>query len=252
MPMRGFYRQWVEEQLTTDRQWRDYAFEALRIIQAGDPAILVRFEDGTRQRISFWDVYCQTHWRNSRSFIESLMTALAWQSILRNDWIYVVYQVREKPRPDEDVAGNNDILQDMIRRYPKIFRGAEFWGGTQGEDGRISFHRTAIRDFRGYASNDRQGAIEFAHIPRPVEGKETSFPLEVGYCLPDQFETHIMDEGCIARFPYGYDLIIFIEDIRDHVARMERYWTEVFGELDLTSEGVKSVEADVLGQLTLW
>ena len=213
MPLRSAHREAIAEKLQEDKQWRVYAFEALEIVEH-NPTITVTFSDGSHQELPFWDIYCQTHRRDQIALEEKIMTGIAWQHILRGKYIYTVYQVRDKPKPDADIQGNNDILQDMVRRYKPAFTSAEFWGGTQGADGQITFKEIAIKNFWG-VEGDRKDRLDLSKLSGPKHGRRQHFPLEVGYCRPDQIDTHLMDSKCVARFPYGYDLIIFLEDLTD-------------------------------------
>jgi len=50
-------------------------------------------------------------------------------------------------------------------------------------------------------------------MANPIHGRCVHFPLEIGYCMPDQTETHLSTARCIARFPYGSRFIIFMENV---------------------------------------
>ena len=213
MPLRNAHREAIANRLQEDKQWRDYAFGALEIVER-NPSIAVNFNDGSRQELPFWDIYCQTSPRAEISLEEKIMTGIAWQHVLHGKYIYIVYQVRDKPKSDADIQGNNDILQDMVRRYRPVFADAEFWGGTQGADGRITFKEIAIKNCWGIEGR-REDQLDLAKLSGPKKGICQQFPLEVGYCRPDQIDTHLMDSRCVARFPYGYDLVIFLEDLTD-------------------------------------
>jgi hypothetical protein len=165
MPLRNAHREAIANRLQEDKQWRDYAFGALEIIER-NPSITVTFSDGSQRELPFWDIYCQTFPRAEIALEEKIMTGIAWQHIVHGRYIYIVYQVRDKPKLDADIQGNNDILKDMVRRYKPVFTDAEFWGGTQGADGQITFKEIAIKDFWGF--DGRPGdRLDLAKISGP-------------------------------------------------------------------------------------
>jgi hypothetical protein len=249
MPLRAAYRRSISDSLKHDKQFRDFAYAALELVEQ-NPYIAVAFEDGTHREVSFWDLYCQVYREDSIALEDKIMTGLAWQKVLQNGYIYRVFQVREEPRPDKDIEGNNSILQDMVYCYGSIFRRAEFWGGTQGADGYIEFKDVAIRHFRGIHRRPGDHRIDFLDVPQSVSGKSKWFPLEVGYCHPDQIETHFLDARCAARFSYGHDLIFFFEDVTervDHLALLLglRVEEDISNQLHISCE-------ESTGQLALW
>lgn len=242
MPLRNAHREAIAHRLQEDKQWRDYAFGALEIVERS-PSIIVTFSDGSHRELPFWDIYCQTFPRAEITLEDKIMTGIAWQHVVHGKYVYIVYQVRDKPKPDADIQGNNDILRDMVHRYQPVFANAEFWGGTQGSDGQIMFRETAIKDFWGHEGQPGE-RLDLAKISGPKTGRCKRFPLEVGYCRPDQIDTHFMDSKCVARFPYGYDLIIFLEDLTERN-------TELVQILRLEKVMRHHPRVDATGQLSL-
>lgn len=242
MPLRNAFKGAIIDKLQMDREWRDYAFGALAIVEK-NPMITVKFSDGSQCQLPFQDIYCQVYCRDQINLEERIMTGIAWQHILLGEYIYVVYQVRETPKPDADIQGNNEILQDMVHRYRSVFASAEFWGGTQGADGQITFKKAAIKDFWGVEVAQEIG-FDVSKVVGPRRGRCQYFPLEVGFCHPDQIQTHFFNSNCVARFPYGHDLVIFLEDLTDWDARI----VDIFGS-DKTLHS--NLQLEITGQLTL-
>ena len=145
-----------------------------------------------------------------------ILTAIAWQKILNGETIHRFIEVREPPHSDKDISSNKAALADMIKHYGdrglyKI-KDADFWGGNQGADGFIEFFEPFIGIFSGCAADSTEEVKQFA-MANPIHARCTHFPLEIGYCIPDQIETHLSTARCIARLPYGSRLIIFMENV---------------------------------------
>ncbi|MGF6238320.1 hypothetical protein P3T42_000045 [Paraburkholderia sp. GAS38] len=104
----------------------------------------------------------------------------------------------------------------MIKHYGDRglynIKNADFWGGNQGADGFIEFFEPFIGNFSGCATDSTEEVKQFA-MANPIHGRCVHFPLEIGYCMPDQIETHLSTAHCIARFPYGSRFIIFMENV---------------------------------------
>lgn len=211
MPLKNAFRENVREQMKS-QLWRKAACKALDVLQEKDPKIFITMDDGEVLEIRFMDIYCQTLRDDLIHFEDLVLTGLAWQNVLNRRLIYRVVQVRESPFSDREVERNNELLRDMIEHYPDFgFVRANFWGGNQGADGTIEFKEPFIRDYSGTIV-DNELSSDFK--VEPVDGISKNFPLEVGYCMPDQMEFHFRTAGCVARFPYGYDFIIFFEFLR--------------------------------------
>jgi hypothetical protein len=195
------------------RPWRTYALEALEVLEDQDPALAFHFSDGHYVDVSFVDLFCQTSRPDQLAFEEWILVALAWQDILAGHTIYKGIQVREPAGADTNVEHNDAILQDMRYVYQGVLPivRAHFWGGTQGADGVIEFQTAPISHFQGCAYTPGQ---ELGGAPsRPLAGTCTVFPLEVGYCLPHQMIFHFSQSHCVARFPYGYDMLVLLETL---------------------------------------
>jgi hypothetical protein len=104
----------------------------------------------------------------------------------------------------------------MIKHYGNRglynIKNADFWGGNQGAAGFIEFFASFIGNFSGCATDSTEEVKQFA-MASPIHGRCVHFPLEIGYCMPDQIETHLSTARCIARFPYGSCFIIFMEPV---------------------------------------
>jgi hypothetical protein len=217
--MRDSFHHGVNALLLKNPKWRKMAFAALDVIQKKEPEIVISMTSGSELVIPFYDIYCQTVRKDKLKMEDHLMVAVAWQRILSHDWIYSCVQVREPPHSDGAKEANDDILKDMINYYnvehPEAgfrFKKAEFWGGAgAGADGVIAFEEPFVKMPDGCLGRDLNGV--WAPTKKPArQGVHTEFPLEVGYCMPDQMDYHIAASGRVARFPYEHEFIIFIED----------------------------------------
>lgn len=213
MPSKAQLRYSVRKKLL-DPQWRNYAFGALDVLERGNPYLVVNFNSGEEINVPFLDLYCQNYRSDLIHLEDKIITALAWQDILSGQLIYSFLQVRESPHPDRAIDANKAILKDMVEHYRERFNmlGADFWGGNQGADGYIEFAEPFIRDFAGIAIDPPDDSASLSVTP--VDGQRTWFPLEVGYCMPDQMEFHLATSRCVARFPYNSDIIVFLESRR--------------------------------------
>ncbi|WP_028486828.1 hypothetical protein [Thiomicrorhabdus chilensis] len=217
MPNKQILRKSINKKMR-DFKFRTMAVKAVDIFQKNNPIIYINLDDRQQIEMRFMDVYCQAYREHLIAFEDLVLTAMAWQNVLSGNLIYRFLQVRENPYPDKQIDANQDILKDMVKQYQKRnlydILDADFWGGNQGEDGFIEFKKPFIESFSavGYdAEGDRTEASDV------VDGVCSNFPLEVGYCMPDQMEFHLRTRRCVARFPYGYDFVIFIESKRDDV-----------------------------------
>ncbi len=142
-------------------------------------------------KISVKDYFHQSFDRFKPSIIENLICSWLWQEILRGN---LSYRIQETPQcfPDKEIENNKDLVKSYIDCVTdKNIIDADFWGGTQGEDGFIKFAK-----------------------PIGEKHRRLYFPLEVGYCKSTQFYYHIKISNCIARLPYGKDYIIYFEYLK--------------------------------------
>lgn len=220
MPMRDSFHRGVQQLLVKNAEWRRKAFEALDVIQKKEPGITISMSNGSEVTIPFYDIYCQTPRTDKLKLEDHLMVALAWQKILAHDWIYSCVQVREAPHSDASTEDNDSILKDMIDYYnvehPEAgfhFKKAEFWGGAGAEaDGIVVFEEPFVKMSANCLGCDLKGVWAPNGMPAR-NGKRKEFPLEFGYCMPDQMDYHLANHGCVARFPYDHDFIVFVEDV---------------------------------------
>lgn len=139
--------------------------------------------------IKIFPYFCQL-WagRDETTLEENLICAVLWQRLIQNK---LTYKVQESPHcfRDDQIKENKELVQSYITNVhdSKIIR-ADFWGGTQGEDGQIEFSEPPLKENK-------------------------IFPLELGYIRPSQFYYHIFYKKCIARIPYDSDYIIYFEDL---------------------------------------
>lgn len=137
----------------------------------------------------FYPFICQL-WegRDSTIIEEDLMCAYVWQKIITNK---ISYRVQETPRcfKDDNIKENRLLVKSYVTNcLDSGIENADFWGGTQGEDGFIKFNEPSI----------------FGN---------SHFPLEIGYIKPTQFIYHLMYRKCIARLPYDSDYIVYFESL---------------------------------------
>jgi hypothetical protein len=213
MPLRYNYRTAINRTLKGDPSFRRYAINALEVLDQ-KPSLIVKFSD-REFALPFIDIYCQTLNPDYVNFEELVLTAIAWQHILNGQLIYRFIEVCECPHSDREIEKNRGILADMVNHYETRnmydIELADFWGGSQDADGYIKFSKPFIKPFKSLTLS---GEKESEHSDNPVEGTCKYFPLEIGYCTPDQIETHLAKSKCVARFPYGYNLIVFLESKR--------------------------------------
>lgn len=217
MPLGQDFRSIINDAMKTDAQYRRYLISALEILDR-KPTLLVRFQE-YEVEIPFMDIYCQALSEDQVHFEDLALTAIAWQHILLGKLIYRFIEVAEPPQADKEKFHNKAILMVAAEHYRSAnnlydFESVDFWGGTQGADGFIKFNEPLIRNYRGRPLTRHDAIAPLGNLRAPVSGLCKNFPLEVGYCLPHQIETHLVKTGCVARFPYGYNIIVFLESMR--------------------------------------
>lgn len=215
MPLRRNYRDAINRTLKGDSNFRKYVMSALEVLDQ-KPSLLVKFAD-SELRLPFLDIYCQVALPDQMYFEDIVLAAIAWQHILNGQLIYRFIEVRDIPHTDNEIQKNREILSDMVKHYNmrsmyKI-ESADFWGGTQDADGYIKFSEPFIKSFKGLPIS-REKKSDDPEDNTPVDGSCMYFPLEIGDCMPDQIEMHLAKSRCVARFPYGYNLIVFLESRR--------------------------------------
>ena len=143
------------------------------------------------------DVICQK-WE---MFPFSIYDAYAFAAI--HSWISLgqIVMARvvvgETPHRDKFVEENNKILQNVGWGFE-----AEFWGGTQDEDGYFEIKSPILADVVD---------INNKRIIKKISGR---FPLEVGYQSSAKSMIYLNGGyGGFARWPYGYDEIWIIKRI---------------------------------------
>lgn len=193
------------------------ACDAIAILDR-NPSLTTEFKYGVRKSIPFRDLYCQTPYKEIVRFEELVITALAWQDVLYGDLIYRFLPTDAPPFPDHDLPGNNRILDGLVKKFRKRYglMSSEFIGGRYGSDGHVEFSKPLITRFRGYPENplNQKSQQISQNLPTPKNGVCKLFPLEIGYCRPDQMEWHLGLSRCVARFPYGHNVIVFFEKLR--------------------------------------
>lgn len=214
MPSREHIRKAVNQQLKNNKEYRKYACEAVDILLGNNTSITINLEGAKKIKVPFIDIYCQAFRDDLVSFEDLVLTGFAWQRVYRGELIYRCIQVKESPHGDSEIELNREILLDMVSHYNKRgmygLKSADFFGGKDGADGYIEFEEPFITDYCGRPLGDDGDPV--AHYPEEgINGRSKYFPLEVGYCMPDQMEYHLRMSGCVARFPYDIDVIIFLE-----------------------------------------
>jgi hypothetical protein len=217
MPLNPHFRSIINDAMKADAHYRRYVISALDVLDR-KPTLVARFEN-REIAIPFMDIYCQNDNYAAIHFEDLAMAAIAWQHILRGKLIYRFIEVGEAPQADKAKFHNKAILivaadQYRARNNLYCFKSVDFWGGTQGADGFIRFAEPLIRNFKGRPLAKPGEASPPDILQPPISGSCTDFPLEVGYCRPDQLEMHLLKTGCVARFPYGYNILVFLEAMR--------------------------------------
>lgn len=209
----------MNQQLKDNKEYRKDACEAVNILLENNASIIINLEGAKKVEVPFIDIYCQAFRDDLVSFEDLVLTGFAWQRVYRGELIYRCIQVKESPHGDSEIELNREILLDMVSHYNKRgmygLKSADFFGGKDGEDGYIEFEEPFITDYCGCPLGDDGDPV--AHYPEEgINGRSKYFPLEVGYCMPDQMEYHLWRSGCVARFPYDIDVIIFLES-KNHI-----------------------------------
>jgi hypothetical protein len=186
--------------------------KAHALYQYVPPVLFGTLDDGARFEIDWDTLFCQVI---RRPWWMPVLAALEWQRLLGGLLIYRFIQMPCEPYADAEAEKMNAALQDMLRSYnasaslPKMVE-AEFWGGTQDEDGVIAFESAGIPEGGGCACKlDGTPSGEVLHI----SGSATRFPLEVGYCGADQMLNHLDSSGCVARWGYGQRYLTLLERV---------------------------------------
>lgn len=211
MSVRSAFKSRIRHMLE-DPSLREVVWQAISVYRK-DPYLLVSREDGSSYEIPFADVYCQVWRADSVCFEAEVAAALAWQDILAGRLVYRFIEVREPPQPDKEIEANREILKDMVSVYNEAgvydLKGADFWGGTQDEDGYVEFNSPFIDGFEGF-SLDELGGVQDRVVVEGLKGS-LMFPLEVGYCESHQMVKHLSLAKCVARFPYKHPYIVFLQ-----------------------------------------
>lgn len=128
-----------------------------------------------KMRKGFWsqayiDVVLQKYARFGRYDIyDAYAFAVSHTYINTGEWVRIEVSVGSEPVADRKHDEMNRILQDGL---PSIFS-AEFWGGTQDEDGSFSWKEPVLAE--RIIINDDVVSRFYGYVP-PM-----SVPLEVGY-----------------------------------------------------------------------
>lgn len=216
MPLRSHFQNNIRHRLKNPK-FMNFAMGAMNALDR-KPKLWLSMENGDEVSIFFEDVFCQTHFRD-QSFEERVFVAVAWQRVLRGEYVYRVLQVREPPAADRDADANQSILDGALHRYadePDVaMLEAKYYGGGHGADGRIAFARPFISAGLDASLPPPADTADLAYSQPHQHSRatRTSFPLEVGYCRPDQIFFHIATERCVARFPYDCCYIVFVENV---------------------------------------
>jgi hypothetical protein len=213
MPSKEEYYSAINSRLRDDPKWRKDVVLALEKFEKTPPSLIVHFSSNEPDiAIPVEDIFCQTSRPDQLKFEDKIATVALWSSIIAGNIMYRFVQVKSQPRKDKDIEGNQAILTDMIGRYPNLgIKEATFFEARQsGEDGQIVFEKPFINNFQGLVILPNGKPSRKKLLP-PADGKATRFPLEVGYCMPDQINWHLGTHGALARFPYKTNIIVFLE-----------------------------------------
>lgn len=189
-----------------ERDFRDQFFQWLELGD-GSPKLEINIE-GKSTSVPFFDLYCQPHLNYYLYLEHKVLACLAWHRILNGTLMYRAIQVERSPYPDRQRQKNHSILEKMVHRYSKTdpwILEAGIYQFSDGADGYINLTKPPLESYEG-VTIDLEPELKVKG-----SGKAKEFPLEIGACMPDQFEFHLAQYKCIARFPYGWDLIFFFE-----------------------------------------
>lgn len=126
-----------------------------------------------------------------------------WAAIRTGAIAYTKLGIGAYPLPDKDIEGNDRILKTRLReldtwkdldtgqKFPSCKFSGAFWGGTQDEDGHISWDGAAIFEFH------RNGEKIGNYI-----SKNEGAPLEVGYTSATKTFFQLVQYRRLARWPY--------------------------------------------------
>jgi hypothetical protein len=131
---------------------------------------------------AFCDEFGQTF--HSTSIYDAAAFSRIMQIFTENELACCKVKVGEEPGADKDTEYNNNVLKNII--CDSINRACFFDGNDC--DGYI---QTAL-------------PIDFELASREfIKVSPRQFPLEVGYTQFSRTLLHIVEEGCLARWPYG-------------------------------------------------
>lgn len=141
---------------------------------------------------SFVDCVFQYDWHHTVDIFDLHFLQVATALTNSKHATVAVFQIPVgcTPYPDEDVHANNEALAAL----PSPFAG-RFWGGTQGEDGIITWSRPI------HVSVQRHGQPGWSLV------EPGSVQLEVGYNSSGKFHRALHTSNGIARWPYGQNCI---------------------------------------------
>ncbi len=132
-----------------------------------------------------------------------------WQHLHEGDIAVTRLHVGRAPLKDAEIEGNNEILQEWVRRFG-IRVEAEFWGGLADNDGYIQVLEPIKLDTVNVS--DMRITVEHG-------GAESlAYPLEVGTQSWSKTLITLRTQGLLARWPYhSEDIWLFLtrREVRD-------------------------------------
>ena len=143
--------------------------------------------------------------QRSRSFVmEDALGWALWCKLVDSGRIYFAsVPVGSTPSPDVCMAENNEKLKAISSIFD-----ASFCGGTQGHDGTLILVEDSItlRNNAIFWEDHSKWSSEL-ESKTVVLGKDTAFPLEVGYYDPHRAINTILSDFRLARWPYNHRYI---------------------------------------------
>ena len=143
---------------------------------------------------------CQLYWRQTLDDAELLAVGKIHAAINVGDMAISIVDVGCEPASDKAVETNCERLASLL---PSVK--AEFWGGTQDEDGKVEFllpRHCAV----GRCTNEKSFSKVVGIMP------PQGFCLEVGYLSASKFWNNLAMGLPMARWPYGSRYLYCVSD----------------------------------------
>lgn len=179
--------------------------EAVKEFRKSNPRL---FYDTMASVVDFYDraseaykgFLCQLYWRQNLDDAELLAIGKLHTAISMGDFAISIVDVGCGPATDKGIETNCERLASLL---PSVR--AEFWGGTQDEDGKVEF--LLPRHCSVGQSTNEESRPKVVGI-MPPQG----FCLEVGYLSASKFWNNLAVGLSMARWPYGSRYLYCVSD----------------------------------------